>query len=257
MTVLVPRFGIATVDEPTDPHLDGIVALLRQSIPAECAGLTPYHSATFAAFLSAAVAPPSDLRTVVLRYVRDPAGIRAVADWRVIGGRLFLNGIAVAAGHRGRGWGGLLLDDGHDLARQLGCADLALDVSVGNPGARRLYERRGFTDESYAQWTEVRLDPVAPEPAVRLLDWPSFAAHHAAYGFGDLRIGWATGTAGVRVVGASLRLAAEVPGAGLAAALARVLPITRCYRIGPTAEAGTSGGFARFARMSRPVELGS
>ncbi|MCF0095792.1 GNAT family N-acetyltransferase [Micromonospora sp. MH99] len=257
MTVLVPRTGIVTVDEPTDPHLDGIVELLRQSIPAGCAGLTPYHATDFAAFLGAAVAPPSDLRTVVLRCVRDASRVRAVADWRVLGRRLFLNGIAVAAGQRGRGWGGLLLDDGYDLARHLGCADLALDVSLGNPRARRLYERRGFTDESYARWTEVRLDGVAPDPTVRLLDWPSFAAHHSAFGFGDLRIGWATGTTSVRVVGASLRLAADAPGPGLAAALAEVVPTSRCYRISSTrkAEAGTADGFAHFARMSRPVEL--
>ncbi|MBM7493647.1 ribosomal protein S18 acetylase RimI-like enzyme [Micromonospora luteifusca] len=254
MTVLVTRTAIVTVDEPTDPHLDGIVELLRQSIPAECAGLTPVHAANFSAYLAAAVSPPRSLRTVMLRCVRDSSGVRAVADWRVLGGRLFLNGIAVAADQRGRGWGGLLLDDGCDLARRLGCTELALDVSVRNPGARRLYERRGFADETYAQWTEVTPDGSAPNPHVRLLDWPSFVAHHSAYGFGDLRVRSEAGATSVRVVGAALRLPAEVTGPGLAAALTEVVPATRCYRIRTVSGAGTTGGFAHFARMSRPVD---
>ncbi|MEH0936285.1 GNAT family N-acetyltransferase [Micromonospora psammae] len=253
MSVLVTRAGVSAVDEPTDPHLGRIVELLRQSIPEECAGLTPYHAAGFTAFLAAAVAPPRGLRTVVLRCVRDSSGVRAVADWRVLGERLFLNGIAVAAGQRGRGWGGLLLDDGDDLARQLGCTELALDVSLGNPGARRLYERRGFTDEAYAEWTEARSDGAA-DPTVRLLDWPLFVAHHSAYGFGDLQIRSKAGATSVRVVGTALRLPADAPGPGLAAALAEVVPHTRCYRIGTTAGNGTTGAFARFARMSRPVQ---
>ncbi|MEU7921048.1 GNAT family N-acetyltransferase [Micromonospora zamorensis] len=252
MTVLVTRTGIATVDEPTDPHLNGIVELLRQSIPPECAGLTPYHAVNFAAFLAAAVTPPRNLRTVVLRCVRGSSQVRAVADWRVLGERLFLNGIAVAAEQRGRGWGGLLLDDGYELARQFGCTELALDVSLGNPGARRLYERHGFIEETYAEWSEAGLDGAVPDPSVRLLDWPSFVAHHSAYGFGDLRIGSEAGATTVRVVGASLRLPTDAP-AGFAAALAEVVSTTRSYRIRRSAGAGTTGGFASFARMSRPL----
>jgi GNAT superfamily N-acetyltransferase len=45
-----------------------------------------------------------------------------------------------------RGIGTALIRAGEDAARQLGHDRLALGVGVGNPGARRLYERLGYVD---------------------------------------------------------------------------------------------------------------
>jgi GNAT superfamily N-acetyltransferase len=45
-----------------------------------------------------------------------------------------------------RGIGTALIRAGEDLARRLGHQRLALGVEVGNPDARRLYERLGYAD---------------------------------------------------------------------------------------------------------------
>ena len=57
---------------------------------------------------------------------------------------------AVDSDCRGLGIGTMLLDAMEERARAVGATRLALDVSAGNKGARRLYERRGMTVES--QW---------------------------------------------------------------------------------------------------------
>lgn len=61
-----------------------------------------------------------------------PAG-----DW-------YVQAVAVDPSFRGSGIGSLLLDDVEAQARASGSDRLALDVAVGNDGAKRLYERRGM-----------------------------------------------------------------------------------------------------------------
>jgi GNAT superfamily N-acetyltransferase len=51
--------------------------------------------------------------------------------------------IGVVAGWRGRGVGGLLIEDLATIARARGIASISLSVEAANP-ARRLYERIGF-----------------------------------------------------------------------------------------------------------------
>ena len=58
--------------------------------------------------------------------------------------------IAVDSARRGEGIGMMLMDAMEERGRAVGSTRLALDVSAGNEGARRLYERRGMTVES--QW---------------------------------------------------------------------------------------------------------
>jgi GNAT superfamily N-acetyltransferase len=57
-----------------------------------------------------------------------------------------------------RGIGTALIRAGEDLARRLGQERLALGVGVGNPDARRLYERLGYADWGHgtvlATWQE-------------------------------------------------------------------------------------------------------
>jgi ribosomal protein S18 acetylase RimI-like enzyme len=69
-------------------------------------------------------------------------------------GVLTLNGVAVAAGWRGRGVGRLMLAEIDAVARARGAARVRLDVVAGNDRARALYERCGYraVAESRAPW---------------------------------------------------------------------------------------------------------
>ncbi|WP_433349142.1 GNAT family N-acetyltransferase [Micromonospora sp. CA-111912] len=244
--------GVTALDGPADPALGPVTRLLAEAIPADCAGLVPYHAPGYAAFLSAALAPPAGSRTVLLRCVRDGTDVLAVADWRWLGRQLLLNGIAVARGARGSGLGGALLADGLRLARRLRCAALALDVSRDNAGARRLYRRFGFAGRSHSSWAEVPIAAGAG-PGPRFADWPAFAAHRAAYGFGDLRVLTAAGPVTVRAVGPTLRVPAGPEAGGLATTLAGPLGATRAWAV---RDGWDAEGFARFTRMLRPVTPG-
>jgi ribosomal protein S18 acetylase RimI-like enzyme len=62
----------------------------------------------------------------------------------------YLQAIAVDKQLRGDGLGALLMDSLEQQARESGAKRLSLDVSAGNKGAIRFYERRGMTIES--QW---------------------------------------------------------------------------------------------------------
>jgi ribosomal protein S18 acetylase RimI-like enzyme len=63
-------------------------------------------------------------------------------------GDFYLQSIAVDKEHRGEGVGSALFDAVEERARTCGASRLSLDVSAGNEGARRLYERRGLIVES-------------------------------------------------------------------------------------------------------------
>jgi ribosomal protein S18 acetylase RimI-like enzyme len=56
----------------------------------------------------------------------------------------YLAGVAVDEEFRGQGVGSLILDEGIKVARSRGCKRAVLDVSIDNPGAKRLYEKTGF-----------------------------------------------------------------------------------------------------------------
>lgn len=243
--------------------------LLAASVPSSCAGLVAYHASGYPSFLAAALAPPTAARTVVLRCVPDgddrirPAdAVRAgrhvaVADWRLLDGQLFLNGIAVDEDARGAGLGSALLADGLALARRLGCTSLGLDVALDNTGARRLYRRTGFVERAYTRWDEVPVGAASAD-RVYLLDWPSFVAHHDRYGFGDLQVRLGTERIRVRIVGDNLRVPYGVDPGPLFAALADLLPVRRTYTLGddPDGPDGPAAPatFARFARMVRTVD---
>ncbi len=71
--------------------------------------------------------------------------IDSIAD-----GDFYLQAIAVDEELHGAGVGSVLMDSFEERARASGSTRLSLDVSAKNEGARRLYERRGWTVES--QW---------------------------------------------------------------------------------------------------------
>jgi GNAT superfamily N-acetyltransferase len=205
--------------------------LLRLIVPQPCLGLTPYDSPRFGAFLAAAAAVPPSMRTLLLRGVVTSDRLAAVADWRVLGRVLFLNGIAVSSSHRGAGIGTQLVADGVRLASELGCSAVELDVAVGNDPAAALYDRAGFERVGVTTWVELsgRLASaaespvggvpaggavlVAPAPVEartatswRVRNWPMFSAHFDAYGFGDVDLAGPGLSAAVRVLPSGWRL---------------------------------------------------
>ncbi|MGC4749775.1 GNAT family N-acetyltransferase [Micromonospora sp. DT201] len=244
---------VDTLDDPDDPTLIEATDLLASSVPEACLGLVAYHAGGYVSYLAAALTPPADARTLILRAVRGPAGLRAVADWRLLPGHLLLNGIAVHEEERGRGMGSRLLRDGHDLAVRLGCRALLLDVSLDNPAAHRLYRRHGFTELVRSSWREVVGVRAAAPTSIRLVNWPAFAAHHAVYGFGDLTVRTAAGEEiDLRVVGTAVRVPAAPNGAALAAAIGPLVGVDRCFSAAPLADghpADAGPELARFVRM--------
>jgi GNAT superfamily N-acetyltransferase len=239
--------NIVSIDFHDDHGRRAAVRLLGASVPAECHGLVAYHAAGCDAFMAAALSPEPEQRTVLLRAVVSGTEVIAVADWRILAGQLFLNGISVRGRYQGLGLGSRLLTDGMRLAGDLRLGALGLDVSLANVGAYALYRKLGFEEMEYSWWEDV-----SPQPGrahLRILDWPNFEAHHAAYGFGDLSIRYgADQPSKVRAVGAALRVGAGADGAFIAHALSGLLAPSLVYsiRTGPPA-----GGpcFAAFARM--------
>ncbi|HML04143.1 MAG TPA: GNAT family N-acetyltransferase [Methanobacterium sp.] len=57
---------------------------------------------------------------------------------------LYLASVAVDDSCRGKGIGTLILEKSLELARDMGCKRVVLDVDLKNEGALRLYERFGF-----------------------------------------------------------------------------------------------------------------
>jgi ribosomal protein S18 acetylase RimI-like enzyme len=253
VSTLLTAPDLGSVTDPADPALRSVVRLLADSVPASCAGLVAYHASGYRRFLQAALAPPAAARTVILRCIRLGDEVRAVADWRLLDRQLFLNGIATRATERGRGYGRRLLDDGLAVARQLNCTTVALDVSLENARARQLYQRMGFADRSTAAWANTVGGWPADAPEIRILDWPSFAAHRSAYGFGDLRVSTFAGTAAVRLVGGAMRVAAGRHGGAVAAALSQMVGAERVYAMGAAPDEDEV--FASFTRMERPVDI--
>ena len=64
---------------------------------------------------------------------------------QVPGDDWYVQMVAVDPDARGRGVGSALLAEAERRARQTDCVRLALDVDADNTGARRLYERLGYT----------------------------------------------------------------------------------------------------------------
>ena len=63
-------------------------------------------------------------------------------------GDWYVQTVAVDEAHRGAGLGSRLLDHAEKVAAAAGSCRLALDVAVGNDGAKRLYQRRGMAVEA-------------------------------------------------------------------------------------------------------------
>ncbi len=64
----------------------------------------------------------------------------------LVPGTWYVNVLATYPEHRGKGYGQTLLDIATDKARTTGRSGLSLIVSDSNTGARRMYERYGFSE---------------------------------------------------------------------------------------------------------------
>ena len=98
-------------------------------------------------------APWSEQLTIQEITLEGRVHFVAVADHRVVGhagiailaGDAHVTTIAVHEDQRGKGVGGLLLDEIFSAARTSGCRALTLEVRVGNVQAIAFYESRGMT----------------------------------------------------------------------------------------------------------------
>jgi ribosomal protein S18 acetylase RimI-like enzyme len=78
-------------------------------------------------------------------------------------GSFYINGLATLPECRGMGYGTELIELSHRLAKGQGCRELSIQTFASNPGARRLYERLGFTE-------------IARQPMPRISMLPDFGA---------------------------------------------------------------------------------
>ncbi|MFI5494876.1 GNAT family N-acetyltransferase [Actinoplanes sp. NPDC051859] len=235
--------------DATDPvAVQEATALLAESVHESIRGLVPYHADGYAAYLRAVLGAPAPMRTVLVRTVCIGSETVGTADWRVLPGELFLNGIAVASHARGMGLASLLMEDGAQLAKSMDIRRLGLDVLADNLVALNLYRRRGFVATGSTYWRHVD-HAGADETSLQAIDWPVFSAHMQAYGFGDLTLRLRSGESRrVRQVGRKLRVPPGCPGvAYLAAALGADRVVTT------TVEAPDDLSIAHSLRMSREV----
>lgn len=239
-----------------DLGIDDVAAaarLLRDAVPATCVGLAPYDSPRFENFLASALTLPSANRTVLLRGCRIEDTVAAVADWRLLGSTLFLNGIAVASRSRGDGLGRALIADGTRLAETTGCHQIELDVDESNAPAMRLYDRCGFDAIAASAWVEREI-PSAQAGGVtdtpcRIRNWPAFTSQFDAYGFADLEVEFAAGGFAVRVLPAGWRIPATAP-VGVKTGLGQVLvPPSRIISVVSADGEPATWSLARLRRM--------
>ncbi len=115
--------------------LEGILAIEAQAF----AGLDPWSRAAFEHELLA----PQSLWLVL----REGGTVAGYGGGWVVSGEYHLLNLAVAAGHRRRGWGRRLLDGLLAASVVRGCRRATLEVRRANAGARALYEAAGFRAE--------------------------------------------------------------------------------------------------------------
>ena len=230
-------------------------ALLSQSVHESIRGLVPYNAPGYRQYLEAALAPPAQLRTMIVRAAREEGKLIGVADWRMLADELFLNGLCVTEAERGSGLGRALLEDGLALASRYGLQTLGLDVVAGNDLALSLYRRMGFVATQETWWHDLpNASTLEAEADLRLLDWSAFRAHMSAYGFGDLNVrGGDVGPTRIRQIGRTMRVDFDATSSSTAALkslldVERVFTTTITHQLGPAA-------FSRSTRMSRQVRI--
>lgn len=67
-------------------------------------------------------------------------------DYTIPDKRIYLSRLIVKVGYCNRGIGGIIIDYLINYARQLGYEEMSVGVDIENLIARRLYEKKGFTN---------------------------------------------------------------------------------------------------------------
>lgn len=83
------------------------------------------------------------LKPILAKYGIDP-GTKLFVDPETFPHEWYLDSICVAEEFRGHGVGSALLDALPQIAARDGEKVIGLSVDEGNPGAKRLYQRKGF-----------------------------------------------------------------------------------------------------------------
>ena len=123
-TSLIPELAVVAVEGPT------------------LAGLAGFHHSG-RSFTGGCAARDVLNRLGLLKGLWAIAGL-ALFEQQPVADELLLDGIVVRADMRGQGIGGTLLDHLSAYAGSHGYRQLRLEVVDTNPGARRLYQRKGF-----------------------------------------------------------------------------------------------------------------
>ncbi len=89
---------------------------------------------------------PTMVRHYGLAMAMLRTGLLMTMDHKLPPGELYLDGIAVAAGHRGRGIGTALIKTFERRALANGFDTVSLEVIETNPRAKRLYARLGYDE---------------------------------------------------------------------------------------------------------------
>lgn len=136
----------AVLDDPADAA--AIIEVLNSYAADPVGGGNPLEDGVRARLLPALRAQPNAL--VLLAFAdRKPAGLAiCFFGLSTFQARPLLNihDLAVVPERRGQGIGRALLSAVEVRAKSRGCCKLTLEVQDGNPRARALYERFGFTD---------------------------------------------------------------------------------------------------------------
>lgn len=90
-----------------------------------------------------------------LLYVEEAGEVIAIMGYRILhdfvhGKHLYIDDLGVRSTHRSRGLGAKLLAHAEHLAREQGCRGLRLCTGVENLGAKKFYEREGWSPRAWA-----------------------------------------------------------------------------------------------------------
>ncbi|MFC3852067.1 GNAT family N-acetyltransferase [Salinispirillum marinum] len=127
-------------------HAQAVVELLNGYAIDPMGGGEPLSAFTQANLVNELRSRPT--AHIVLGFVdNEPAGlVNCFEGFSTFACKPLLNihDVTVASQHRGKGLSSVMLDKVEEIARELGCCKLTLEVLEGNTIAQAAYERMGF-----------------------------------------------------------------------------------------------------------------
>ena len=144
----VPQMNVLRADYANPVHAQALVDLL-DAYAQDPAGGGVALSAYARAHLVSALAARAQAFSVLAFDGATPVGlVNCLEGFSTFQCRPLVNvhDLAVLASHRGQGIAASMLVVVERIARERGACKLTLEVLQGNHGARRVYERAGFSD---------------------------------------------------------------------------------------------------------------